>query len=97
MPSLATRARGYCEVVYDNAVFETIYSTIAPLLGQLTGRKAIELACQQAGLDPRALTPVDVAKIVPKLKLMMVTLLGNAATGRVLTDVQARLRASTRP
>ena len=76
----------------DNPVFEILYFCIAPLMGRLIGRKAIELACGHAGLDPRTLRVTDLELLGPKLRPMMVPLLGSAATARVLADVQTHLR-----
>ena len=81
----------------ENAVYGTFYEPLAALLGRLTGRKAIEIACQHSGLVPATLTPADFARVATKLRPMMETLIGHAVTERVLTEIEGRLRRGRQP
>ncbi|MBN2493122.1 MAG: hypothetical protein JXR96_00920 [Deltaproteobacteria bacterium] len=74
-----------------NAVYELLYGVLSPLLGKLTGRKAIELACEQCGLLLARLKPGDYEALRERLRPMMRTLIGQGPTERVLDAIAARL------
>jgi hypothetical protein len=76
--------------MHDNRIFESVYEILKPLLGKLSARKAIELACQKSSKPIDSLVPGDVDDLCDGLRPMLRTLLGNQTASQVLTEIQGK-------
>lgn len=72
---------------------EAIEAVLVPLIGRFSSKKAIEVACNRAGVDyPPADEPALIA-LGPQLRLILIGLVGALTADKILQPIE-RLRGS---